>query len=170
MRRAVVFAILALPLGACSDVSDGPVGPRGLERSAADVTTTNVIFPLEAEIFVPCANGGSGEIVALSGNVHDLFHVALNGDRYKAKVHTQPQGIRGVGLTTGDSYRGTGVTQETFGGSLVNGQASSTFVNNFHVVGAGPGNNFMIHEVLHVTINANGETTGTVDHLSVTCK
>jgi hypothetical protein len=78
--------------------------------------------------------------------------------------------VRGVGLTTGDSYRGTGVTQDTFGGSLVNGQASSTFVNNFRFVGQGAGNNFMIHEVVHVTIDAGGEITATVDQLSVTCK
>ncbi|HET6639839.1 MAG TPA: hypothetical protein VFH82_13775 [Gemmatimonadota bacterium] len=139
-------------------------------RAAADVTTTNVIFPVDIETFVPCANGGTGEIVALSGNVHDLFHVTINGNRFKVKVHTQPQGVRGVGLTTGDKYRGTGVTQETFGGSLVNGQASSTFVNNFHIVGQGPGNNFTIAEVVHSTINARGELTAVVDHSSVTCK
>ena len=170
VRRAVGFvAILAVPLGSCSDVSEGPVSPRSLRSAAADVTTTNAIFPVEIETFVPCANGGAGEIVALSGNLHDLFHVTINGNRFKVKVHTQPQGIRGVGLTTGDGYRGTGVTQETFGGSLINGQASSTFVNNFRVIGQGPGNNFMIHEVVHVTFNAQGELTAVVDQFSVTC-
>lgn len=166
----MLVGILVLPLGACSDVSEAPLGPRGLGRAAADVTTTNVVFPLEIAQFVPCADGGTGEIVALSGNIHDLFHVTMNGNRYEGKVHSQPQGVRGVGLTTGDSYRGTGVTQETFGGSLVNGQASSTFVNNFRLVGQGTGNNFMIHEVVHVTIDAGGEITATVDQLSVTCK
>ena len=171
MRRTVGFvAILAVSLMGCSDVSDGPLGPRGLTRAAADVTTTSVIFPFAFEEFVPCANGGAGEIVALSGDLHDLFHVTINGSRFKAKVHTQPQDIRGVGLTTGDRYRGTGVTQETFGGSIVNGQASSTFVNNYGIIGQGPGNNFMIHEVLHITINARGELTATVDQLSVSCK
>lgn len=171
MHRAIgLVIILAVPLGACSDVSEGPLGRRGLTRAAADVTTTNFIFPVEIETFVPCANGGVGEIVALSGDLHDLFHLTINGNRFKVKVHTQPQGIRGVGLTTGDRYRGTGVTQETFGGSLVNGQASSTFVNNFRVIGQGPGNNLMIHELLHLTINAQGELTAAVDYLSTTCK
>jgi hypothetical protein len=170
--RAVTLLVLtlAIPLGACSDVPEGPLGPRSLRRAAADVTTTNVVFPVEIEQFVPCANGGAGEIVALSGNLHDLFHVTMNGNRFKVKVHTQPQGVRGVGLTTGDRYRGTGVTQETFGGSLVNGQASSTFVNNFRFIGQGPGNNFMIHEVVHFTINAAGEITATVGSSSATCK
>lgn len=171
MRRTVGFvAILAVSLGGCSDVSEGPLGPRGLTRSAADVTTANAFFPVEIETFVPCANGGAGEIVVLSGNLHDLFHITINGNSFKVKTHIQPQGIRGVGVDTGDRYRGTGVTQETFGGSLVNGQASSTFVNNFRIVGSGPGNNFLIHELVHVTFNAHGELTATADHLSTTCK
>ena len=170
MRRAVVLVAILVPLGACSDDSGGLLAPRGLGRAASDVTTTNVVFPVEFEQFVPCASGGSGEIVALSGNIHDLFHVTINGNRYKVRVHTQPQGISGVGLTTGDSYRGTGVTQDTFGGSLVDGQGSSTFVNNFRLVAPGPGNNFTIHEVVHVTINAAGEITATVEQLSVSCR
>ncbi|HET6360833.1 MAG TPA: hypothetical protein VFH11_02130 [Gemmatimonadota bacterium] len=171
MRRAVGFvAILAVPLGSCSDVSQEPLGLRSLGSAAADVTTTNVIFPVEIETFVPCAAGGAGEIVQLSGNIHDLFHVMINGNRFKVKIHTQPQGIRGVGLTTGDKYQGTGVTQETFGGSFVNGQESSTFVNNFRIIGQGPGNNFMIHELVHFTINARGEVTADVGRLRVTCR
>ncbi len=172
MMRATIgsLAILAAALAACSETSDGPVGPRGLRKAAASVTTTNVIFPVEIEEFVPCANGGAGEIVTLTGNLHDLFHVTTNGNRFKVKVHTQPQGVRGVGLTTGDRYRGTGVTQETFGGSLVDGQATSTFVNNFRVVGQGPRNNFMIHEVVHFTFNARGELTAEIDRTRVTCR
>jgi len=169
MRAVLFVAILALPLGACADVSQGPVGPRTLRQAAADVTTTNVIFPIEFAQFVPCANGGAGETVMLSGDIHDLFHITMNGNRFKVKVHTQPQGIRGVGMTTGDNYRGTGVTQETFGGSMVDGQGSSTFLNNYRIVGQGPGNNFVIHEVVHLTFNAQGEITATVEHLSVTC-
>ena len=171
MRRTLgLLAILAAPLAACSDTSEGPLGPRGLSEASAFVETTSVFFPVELETFVPCANGGAGEIVVLSGNLHDLFHVTINGNRFKVKVHSQPQGIRGVGQTTGDRYRGTGVTQETFGGSLVNGQASSTFVNNFRIVGQGPGNNFAIHEVVHVTLNARGELTAIAEHLSTTCR
>jgi hypothetical protein len=170
IRRTIRLVAIVSALGACTEASTGPLGPRNLKEAAASVTTTNVIFPVDTDAFVPCANSGAGEIVALSGNLHDLFHFVINGNRFKGKVHTQPQGIRGVGLTTGDRYRGTGVTQETFGGSLVNGQASSTFVNNYRIVGQGPENNFMIHEVVHVTLNAHGELTAIVDQSSVTCK
>ena len=171
MRRAMGFiAIFALSLGACSDVPEGPLGPRSLIGAAASAGTSNVFFPVEIETFVPCANGGVGEVVRLTGILHDLFHLTINGNRFVLKFHTQPQGIRGVGLTTGDKYQGTGVTQERFGGSLVNGQFSDTFVNNFRIIGQGPGTNLLVHQVFHVTINANGELTALVDRLSVSCK
>jgi hypothetical protein len=166
------LAILTFALVTCSETSNsaGPLGPRGLGPTAADVSTTNVRFPVDIVQFVPCADGGAGEFVHLSGNLHDLFHLMTNGNRFVLKVHTQPQGIRGVGLSTGDRYRGTGVTQETVSGSLVNGQFSDTFVNNFRIIGQGPGNNFLVHENLHVTVNANGEVTAIVENVSISCK
>lgn len=32
-----------------------------------------------------------------------------------------------------------------------------------------PGNNFMVHENFHVTVNANGTVTSVHDNFSVTC-
>jgi len=43
-------------------------------------------------------------------------------------------------------------------------------VNNFYMIGQGPGNNFKVHETYHYTIDANGELTAFVDNFSVTCK
>src|SRR2546421_182732 len=39
----------------------------GLVGSAAGTVTTNTIIPISFTTFVPCANGGAGEYVALSG-------------------------------------------------------------------------------------------------------
>jgi hypothetical protein len=45
-----------------------------------------------------------------------------------------------------------------------------TYINNFRMIGQGPGNNFLVHTTNHVTINANGEATATVDNTSTECK
>jgi len=45
-----------------------------------------------------------------------------------------------------------------------------TFVNNFKIIGQGPNNNFLVHENLHVTINADGTLTAFVDNFSFTCQ
>jgi hypothetical protein len=121
-------------------------------------------------VFVPCAAGGAGELINVSGPLHILFHETVNDNNFHVKIHFQPQGISGVGFTTGDKYQGTGVTQETFGGSFVNGQFSDTFVNNFRMIGQGPDNNFTVHETFHFTINANGTMTAFVDNFKIECK
>jgi len=68
--------------------------------------------------------------------------VTINGNRLHVKVHFQPQGISGIGQTTGDKYQATGVTQDEFGGSFANGQFEETSVNNFRIIGQGNGNNY----------------------------
>jgi hypothetical protein len=145
-----------------------------LVLSAATTSSAGVVVndssPIVLVVFVPCADGGTGELVVLEGNLHTLVTFTLNGNNVSGKTHFQPQGISGVGLTTGDKYHGTGVTQDHFKGSLQNGQFTSTFVNNFRIVGQGPGNNFSIHENFHLTVNANGVVTVTHDNFRVTCK
>ena len=136
--------------------------------AAATVFRENVRVPIDIIVVVPCAAGGAGEYVQLSGTLHNQFVTTLNGSGgFHSKFHSQPQGITGYGETTGDKYQGTGVTQGTFNGRV---GVQDTFVNNFRIIGQGPGNNFMVHENFHVTINANGEVTALVDNFSVQCR
>jgi hypothetical protein len=130
----------------------------------------NTSFDVLLSAFVPCANGGAGEIVDLEGPLHVLVSFTINNNHVNGNSHFQPQGISGTGETTGDTYHAVGVTQDHFEGSLVNGQFNENFVNNFRIVGQGPGNNFSIHENFHITINANGELTSFHDNFVVDCK
>ena len=130
-------------------------------RVTADVVV-NTSDDISLIVFVPCANGGAGEDVQLSGPLHSLIISNGNGNQVSGKIHTQPQGISGEGLTTGDKYQGTGVTQDRFTESLQNGKVTATFVNNFRIIGQGEGNNLLLHFVGHLTINASGDVT--VDH------
>jgi hypothetical protein len=133
----------------------------------ASSSTISTVFPIDLIVFVPCANGGAGEDVALSGNLHDLFHITVNGNSLHVKTHDQPQGISGTGLVTGDKYQATGVTQDEFNTSF---GMEETFINNFRIIGQGPGNNFLVHENFHITINANGTVTASHDNFTVDCK
>lgn len=146
------------------------------------LAVTMIVIPAHAAIqtnnrtdialseFVPCAAGGAGEIVDLAGPLHTLISLTINGNDVSGIFHFQPQGISGVGETTGQKYRATGVTEESFKTALQNGQANLTFVNNFRIIGQGPGNNFLVHETLHMTINADGSLTVTHDNFSTECK
>ena len=170
-RRALLLPLAAVLLAACQDAPTAPPAPEGLRPNfaAAIAFTTNEFIPIEIIAFVPCANGGAGEDVQLSGTLHIVDHVTLSENGVHAKIHFQPQGISGVGLTTGDSYQATGVTQEQFSSNL-GATFTTTFVNNFKIIGAGPDNNFLLHENVHVTIAPDGTVTTEVDNFSVECR
>ncbi len=145
------------------------IGPIAVPEARAEVQE-NASIPVEIVLEIPCANGGAGEIVTLTGDLHILTSFVINGNVVRGRFHYQPQGISGYGSITGDHYQATGVTQGQFKSSLQNGQAVISFENNFRIIGQGTGNNFLVHENLHLTINANGDLTTVVDHVSADCK
>ena len=138
--------------------------------SANAAVQVNTAIDISLQVFVPCAAGGAGETVDLSGPLHVLMSFTINGNNVSGVQHFQPQGISGTGETTGAKYQATGVTSTTFQMSLQNGQASETFINRFDIIGQGPGNNFRVHETAHITFNAAGTVTVNFDDFSVECK
>jgi hypothetical protein len=140
----------------------------GLLPVPVSAATQNSIFPITIFVFVPCANGGAGEVVELTGNLHDLFDVSTNANGgFHIKVQDNPQGVSGTGLTTGAKYQGTGVTSSE---SNFNVGSQQTSIDNFRIIGQGPGNNFLVHDNFHVTVNANGVVTSFHDNFSIECK
>jgi hypothetical protein len=109
--------------------------------------------------------------VLLEGTLHETFHLGINGNRFQLKIIDNPQGLRGIGQVTGDKYQATGETQTMINDrTFVNGVFTESYINNFKIIGQGPGNNFLIHENFHVTVNANGTVTALLDHLTADCK
>jgi hypothetical protein len=127
--------------------------------------TTNVSVPITLVVDIPCA----GELVVLNGPLHILS--TLTFDRaggFHMVAHFQPQGIRGLGQLSGTKYHATGITEFQTNAKAVPFETS--FVNNFKIIGQGPGNNLLIHENFHLTVNANGRLTALIDNSSSECK
>jgi hypothetical protein len=137
-------------------------------QAKATTFTTSFSQPTELTVFVPCAVAGTGEYVQLSGQLHILFVTTIdNQGGFHSVFLFHPQGISGTGLSTGAKYQATGETQGTFNGKV---GYESTFVNNFKIIGQGPGNNFLVHETFHITVTPDGTLTAYVDNFSVKCK
>jgi hypothetical protein len=155
-------------IATCLVVVLATLAGRAAARAEATTETTNLQIPITLVAFVPCANGGAGELVELTGTLHVLLHTTADGrGGFHVKSHFQPQGVSGVGLTTGDKYQGTGVTQDEF---HVTAGITETFVNNFRIIGQGPDNNYLVHENFHITITPNGDVTALHDNLSIECQ
>jgi hypothetical protein len=139
--------------------------------SAYAETITNEQIPLDFGVWVFCANGGNGEFVRLTGELHVLNLVTFDQDGgLHIESHYQPMGVTGYGEVTGDKYQATGVTRENLNIRPAGYPYGYTYVNNFRIIGQGTGNNFLIHENSHVTINADGEVTTQADNFRAECK
>ena len=168
MKRAILMVAVVAISTACD--APAPTEPDGSLRPAmaAVATTSNAFVTVAISVFVPCANGGAGETVTLTGNLHFQSHTTFDArGGLHTKIHTQPQGLSGTGEVTGDKYQGTGVTQDRIN---VTAGVTFTLVNNFRIIGQGPGNNFLVHNNAHITINANGDITADVDNFRAECK
>jgi hypothetical protein len=136
-----------------------------IQAPALAAVETNVFIPFSTSLSNPCL----GETVALTGSLHLLVIVQETANGTHVLTHAQPQGIEGTGLTSGEMYRGTGVTM-----SSVFLQPPPpfdvTFVNNFRIIGAADANSFMVHTTVHITVNANGEITANVIQTDVSCQ
>jgi hypothetical protein len=100
--------------------------------------------------FVPCANGGAGELLTGTIDVHNLITSTVNGNVETSQFQFQPRGTL-VGRITGDAYQLTGVTRGSSIEGLQSGEHTLTYVNSYQLLGPGAGNNLLVREVAHVT-------------------
>jgi hypothetical protein len=118
--------------------------------------------------FVPCANSGAGELLTGRIGVHTLTTSTVNGNVDSWQFQFQPQGSL-VGRITGDTYQLTGVTRGTYNDILQSGEYTLTYVNSYQLIGPGPGNNLLVREIAHVTIDGD-EAVAQHDDFSIECK
>jgi hypothetical protein len=163
MGHKAISAAVGIVLGSLLSAS-AVAGP-------ATVLKSNEKVDLAIAVFVPCANGGAGEFVLLEGPLHVNQTLTMNDNHYSFSENNNPQGIKGLGQITGDAYNAVGKTSYSFNFDIDDSLPTVfTYVNRFHVVGPGPGNDFYVKQTEHLTINANGEITAERSFDEVTCK
>jgi hypothetical protein len=158
-RRRLAAALLLASLLA---VTAGPTSAH------AAPPTTILRVPLDISYFLPCANGGAGEIVNVSGTFMMLFHSSIDetGGTHLKLLEVQ-QHVAGFGETTGDRYVSTFVNLFNFNDSSA---LTSTQQVVFRITGPGPGNDALIRIVNHATVNANGTITVAFDTITIECE
>jgi hypothetical protein len=150
ISRLVFLGLLA----ACESTNE-PVAPSGLSLSAAEIIRDN--FKFELELAFDCTAAG-GEIIDVSGTVHQTLTVVLKDDFIHVTSAFAGQGLTGIGRSSGDTYRVTGMGLENFtervresGGMFV-----STFADLTHLV-AGDGTLWGAKLLQHVTVTPSGQ-------------
>ena len=138
---------------------------------AASAAPARVIrVPVDSRLFLPCANGGAGEVVHFTGMILGVTSGTFDGAGGFHSVSVEvEQGVRGVGETTGRRYveHFVNLSSNTTGSGgfpLVSTQQLIYRVNS-----AGPGFDSTIRIRNHTTINANGETTVSFNESTMEC-
>jgi hypothetical protein len=136
----------------------------GIAAPSAQATATIVQDIPFDETVVGCT-----EEIAVSGSLLGVFTETQSASGgFVISFHFQPQGVSGIGLTSGDMYRATGLTRET---TVVTpaGGSSFTFVNQFNIVGTSGATTFDVREIAHITVTPTGAITASFDNFSTSC-
>jgi hypothetical protein len=171
MRYASLYQIGTLVfMVACSDdaVTTGPTAVARMAAAAA--TVSNEVYVHESfgySAYSPCADGE--EFVEFTGFFSGTVHFTINGKMVAGHFNGVVR-LRGVEQSTGTKYEYINAIQNPFTESLVNGQASFTFVGKTALIAQGRDKDWFVSPVFHVTVNANGEVTAEVEGFDEVCK
>jgi hypothetical protein len=117
--------------------------------------------------WVPCANGGAGELVTGTIDAHLLDTSTVTDGADAWQFVFAPRGSL-VGETTGDTYRLTGVERGTYVDVAKSDHFVLTYVNRYHLIGQGSGNNLVVRETAHITSNGDNVVVA-FDDYSLKC-
>jgi len=136
--------------------------------SAHAGVTANQHLSIAYAGYVPCANGGSGELLTGTIEVHNLASETVNGNHAAWQFLFERRGEL-VGSITGDTYRLAGVEHGAYTQSLGSEHSTLTYVNRYRLVGPGPGNNLIVRETAHITLDAGENVVVQRDDFTVDC-
>lgn len=105
----------------------------------------------------------TGEDVEISGTIHMVNETQSDGSLIG---HFNYQNVTGVGLTSGNTYRVSAVDQIRLAAPF---PSDITSVNSFRLISQGSSSNLLVNVLYHITVNANGEVTISIDDLTMQC-
>ena len=136
----------------------------------AETVVTNTSFPLSASAFVPCALGGQGEEVLVSGTAYIVVVTTTDAQGQPHVIATANyQGLQGTGLTSGDRYVGVAAGNQIFNFEPL-APWVVTMTQTVQFIGQGPDNNFMVKFLHHLTVDATGTVTVSKAELQIECR
>jgi hypothetical protein len=151
-----------LPAAGNTQVTSASIAPQASTR------TSLVAVPFINNVYVPCANGGAGENVALSGETNFVYQLSWNEQGFNLSYHFNHHGVTGVGLSTGETFVGSGGNQTVASGSFVDGKFESISTQQMRVTGQNT--SFAMNYKYHITVTPDGNVAVQIIEETVDCK
>src|SRR5262245_28245040 len=166
-RTTLGLAAMAVAvLTGCADTRE-PMAPAEAPSFRATTVTTKETFDTTIVAFEPCA----GEDIAFHLREQRVHHTTVDA---KGVIHdqtvTNDKGTRAVGLVTGRVWNQVGATVNHINIDLTEDDVNNqTITNTLNLIGRGATPNITVHEVFHVTVNAQGVIRSLFDKLRTSC-
>jgi len=172
---AVLFAlaVMVLIFSCTKNVADVPTQDNAqltaANASSQSSTRTSIVaVPFENTVFVPCANGGAGEDVLLTGKTNFVYQIAWNDNGFTMVYHDNVHEVTGVGLSSGEKFTATGGTEGTVRGSWVSSQWVGTMNRQLRVIGQNA--NFTVNQTQQLVVTPDGQVNVSVREQTADCK
>ena len=128
--------------------------------------TTNETVPTTGSMLNPC----NGDFVTFQGNMNVTNHMTTDASGgTHLKTHVNFQNVSGTGAPSGLNYNVRTTTNETVNDND-GPQYEATIISSVKLISQGSAPNYFLQIVFHITVNANGETTSTVDETKMECR
>lgn len=146
---------------ACAEQA-APSGPRRLSLDA--VNAANPAVPFSIALSNPC----NGEIVDIEGTIALRYETRSDANGGSHTVGRIFERGKGTGEVTGASYVfNTDSTINVNSATIVQEVSQVVYIR---LIGQGQAPNFYGKQVLHFTVNANGDLVGVVDDIRGECR
>lgn len=166
--------LVMMLLFSCSkNITDSPSEPAttsaAVNASApSSERNGNTAVPFENTLFVPCANGGAGENVALTGKTSFVYEMAWTDHGFTMIYHDNSHEVTGVGLSSGETFTGSGGTEGVVMGSWVNNQWMGDMVRQMRIIGENTV--FRVNYKLHLIVTPDGNVVVNIREQTVDCQ
>ena len=113
--------------------------------------------PFEDSRYIPCANGGAGEDVILTGFTNFIYQTSWTDQGFTLVYHDNAHQVTGTGLSSGESFVGSGSINGVIRGSWVDSQWIGTTIGQLRITGQNT--SFTITYKYHITVTRDGTVT-----------
>jgi len=122
--------------------------PQPLFDAPSLALISNDKYPVSGTVFNPCP---PEEMVAFEGFMHQVVTGEQTATSFDLKIHTNTQGIAGIGLTSGDRYRVIRNSKEDFVASFSPLLVDIEFDLRSRLVRQGSNDNFYLRQTFRIS-------------------
>lgn len=171
-KYLAIFGLIALLSVACKPPLSQSDESELDQQSDINVVYAEETVPVSFSAFVPCANGGEGEIVEFTGAEMSIKYRTQSDGREGFVVSgtfNPANKWMGIGQTSGETYQRNQVSNGYFNLNFVELRRAETVETTFNLFGPDENEAPLVYILNHFHVTTNGEVSVLIEVDRVEC-